>query len=59
MQNALTEHEMFEKYGGVETSKQGQAAETTSCQANNVGKFLQAFIYDNTENFLKARFHSV
>ena len=40
----LAEHEMFEKFGGGETSKQGQAAETISCQANNVGQFRQAFI---------------
>ena len=36
--------EMFEKFGGGETSKQGQAAETISCQANNVGQFRQALI---------------
>ena len=40
----LAEHEMFEKFGGGETSKQGQAAETISCQANNVRQFCQAFI---------------
>ena len=38
----LPEHEMFDKFGGGETSKQGQAVETISCQANNVGQFLQA-----------------
>ena len=38
----LAEHEMFEKFGGGGTSKQGQAAETISCQANNVGQFRQA-----------------
>ena len=38
----LSEHEMFEKFDGGETSKQGQAVETISCQANNVGQFRQA-----------------
>ena len=38
----LAEHEMFEKFGGGETSKQGQAVETSSCQTNNVGQFRQA-----------------
>ena len=42
MQNLLDEHEMFEKFGGGETSKQGQAVETISCQANNVSQFRQA-----------------
>ena len=41
----LAEHEMFEKFGDWETSKQGQTAETNSCQANNVGKFRKSFIY--------------
>ena len=44
MQNVLAEHEMFEKFGGGETSKQGQAVETSSCQTNNVGQFRQPFI---------------
>ena len=39
----LAEYEMFEKFGGGETSKQGHAVETISCQANNVGQFRQAF----------------
>ena len=39
VQNVLAEHEMFDKLGGGETSKQGQAVETTSCQANSVGQF--------------------
>ena len=43
MQNVLAEHEMFEKFGGGETSKQRQAIETSSCQTNNVGQFRQAF----------------
>ena len=43
MQNVLAKHEMFENFGGGETSKQGQAVETISCQANNVGQFRQAF----------------
>ena len=34
---------MFEKFGGGETGKQGQAVETSSCQTNNVGQFRQAF----------------
>ena len=38
----LDEHKMFEKFGGGETSKQGQAVETISCQANNVSQFRQA-----------------
>ena len=42
MQNVLDEHEMFEKFGGGETSKQGHAVETISCQANNVSQFRQA-----------------
>ena len=42
-QNVLAENEMFENFGGGETSKQGQAAETISCQANNVAQFRQAF----------------
>ena len=42
-QNVLAEHEMFEKFGGGETNKQGQAAETIRCQANNAGQFRQAF----------------
>ena len=42
MQNVLAKHEMFEEFGGGETSKQGQAVETISCQANNVGQFRQA-----------------
>ena len=33
---------MFEKFGGGETSKQGQAVETISCQANNVSQFRHA-----------------
>ena len=39
----LVKHEMFEEFGGGETSKQGQAVETISCQANNVGQFRQAY----------------
>ena len=31
-----------QKFGGGETSKQGHAVETISCQANNVGQFRQA-----------------
>ena len=38
----LSEHEMFEKFDGGETSKQGQAVETISCQVNSVGQFRQA-----------------
>ena len=38
----LAKHEMFEKFGGGETSKQGRDVETISCQANNVGQFRQA-----------------
>ena len=38
----LAEHEMFEKFGGGETSKQGQAVETISCHLNNAGQFRQA-----------------
>ena len=38
----LDEHKMFEKFGGGETSKQGQAVETLSCQANNVSQFRHA-----------------
>ena len=38
----LAEHEMFEKFGGGETKKQGQAVETVSCQASNVCQFRQA-----------------
>ena len=38
----LDEHKMFEKFGGGETSKQGQAVETISCQANNVSQFRRA-----------------
>ena len=48
MQNVLAKHEMFENFGGGETSKQGQAVETISCQANNVGQFRQAFRTDFT-----------
>ena len=40
MKNVLAEHEMFEKFGGGETSKQGQAVSTISRQANNVGQFF-------------------
>ena len=43
VQNVLAEHEMFEKFGGGETSKQAHAVEAISCQANNVGQFRQAF----------------
>ena len=43
-QNVLAEHDMFEKFGGGETSKQGQAAKSISCQANNVGQFLQCLL---------------
>ena len=39
MQNVIAKHEMFEKIGGGETSKQGQEVESVSCQANNVGQF--------------------
>ena len=42
VQSVLVKHEMFEEFGGGETSKQGQAVETISCQANNVGQFRQA-----------------
>ena len=42
MQNMLDEHNMFEKFGGGETSKQGQAVEAILCQANNVSQFCQA-----------------
>ena len=42
MQNVLAEHEMFEKFGGGEMSKQGQAVKTISCQASDVGQFRQA-----------------
>ena len=38
----LAEHEMFDKFGGSETSKQGQAVETILCQAKNVDQFCQA-----------------
>ena len=38
----LDEHKMFDRFGGGETSKQGQAVETVSCQANNVSQFRQA-----------------
>ena len=38
----LDKHIMFEKFGGGETSKQGQAVETISCQENNVSQFRQA-----------------
>ena len=44
MQNVLVEHEMFDKFGGGETSKQGQTVETISCQVNNVEQFRQALI---------------
>ena len=37
-QNVLAEHETLEYFGG-ETSKQGQAVETISCQANNLRQF--------------------
>ena len=43
VQNVLAKHEMFKKFGGGETSNQGQAVETISCQANNAGQFRQAF----------------
>ena len=43
VQNVLAKHEMCEKFGGGETSKQGHAVETSSCQANNVGQFHHAF----------------
>ena len=42
MQNVLVEHEMFEQFGGGETSRQGQAIETSSCRTNNVGQFRRA-----------------
>ena len=42
MQNVLAKHKMFEKFGGGETSKQGQAVQTILCQANNVSQFRQA-----------------
>ena len=42
VQNVLAEHEIFEKFGGGETSKQEQAVETISCKVNNVGQFHQA-----------------
>ena len=37
----LDEHKMFEKFGGGETSKKGQAVEI-SCETNNVSQFRQA-----------------
>ena len=42
VQNVLAKHEMFEKSGGGETSKQGQAVETIACQASSAGQFRQA-----------------
>ena len=42
MQNVPDEHEIFEKFGGVKTSKQGQTVETISRQANNVSQFRHA-----------------
>ena len=39
LQNVLAKHERFEKFGGGETSKQGQDVESVSCQANNVDQF--------------------
>ena len=53
MQNVLVKHEMFEEFGGGETSKQGQAVETISCQANNVGQFRQALRCFASPLFLK------
>ena len=45
MQNVLSKHGMFERFGGGETSKQGHAVETISSQANNVGQFTRPLIY--------------
>ena len=45
LQNVLAKHERFEKFGGGETSKQGQDVEIVSCQANNVDQFRQAFTH--------------
>ena len=45
VQNVLAKHEIFEKFGGGETSKQGHAVETISRQANNVGQFRQALTF--------------
>ena len=42
LNHLLAKHEMFEKFGGGETSKKGQAVGTISCQASNVGQFCQA-----------------
>ena len=42
VQNMLVKHEMLVEFGGGETSKQGQAVETISCQANSVGQFRQS-----------------
>ena len=52
MQNALIEHEMFEKVGGGEMSKQGQAVETILCQTSNVGQYRQAFSKKECLGFL-------
>ena len=41
----LAEHEMFEKVGDGKTSRQVQAVETISCQANSVGQFRPALKY--------------
>ena len=52
----LAEYEMFETFSGGETSKQGQAVETISCQANNVGQDRQAFqntTLNNVRNYGK------
>ena len=51
-QPLLAKHEMFENFGGGETSKQGQAVETSSCQTlNNVGQFRQAFTFKDVQGW--------
>ena len=53
MQNVLVEHEMFEKFGGGEMSKQGQAVfETILCQAHSAGRYCQAFSKKKCLGFL-------
>ena len=51
VQNVLAEHELFDKFGGGETSKQGQAVETISCQANTVGQFRRAFTHMSLNSY--------
>ena len=41
MQNVLSKHEKFEKFGAGETSKQGLAVKTISCQANMLVSFAR------------------